>query len=271
MCAYYVSCDLGREEEGKVQVLLNELEKTFRENVKSRQLNPNIFPMFRFHHTFIGVDASNVHVVYTTEGVSSPVVALTIRDLRGQGILTQEQVCNACAKELGFKDIYYFSFPIGLLDVDEKTRRHFLEIASKQFIEAQLHQIATIEKLGLKEAFRYLQNAQKRCDTKTSEGYSDCKTNCRNAIYSALSALTGTENLRKAVKILGKRGIIGEREEELIEAFENLLVKFKDVLSKRGPHPPMATEEEDAELALNITRALLTYLAKRTLKTTQTS
>ena len=41
---------------------------------------------------------------------------------------------------------------------------------------------------------------------------------------------------------------------------------MKDVLSKKGPHPPMAAEEEDAELALNITEALLTYLAKRALR-----
>jgi len=81
-----------------------------------------------------------------------------------------------------------------------------------------------------------------------------------------LSSLSGTEDVRKAVKILGKKGIIGAREEELITAFENLLAKMKAVLSKKGPHPPMATEEEDAELALNITRALLTYLTKRTLR-----
>ena len=100
----------------------------------------------------------------------------------------------------------------------------------------------------------------------TPEGYSNCKTDCRNAVISALSSLSGTEDIRKAVKILGKKGIIGGREEELITAFENLLAKMKDVLSKKGPHPPMATEEEDAELALNITQALLTYLAKRALR-----
>jgi len=225
--------------------------------------------MFRFHHIFIGVDASWVHLVYTTEGVSSPVVALTIRDLRSQGILTQEQVCSACVNQLGFKDIsLYFSFPIGLLDVDEKTRKLFLEQASNRFIESQMRQIANFKKLGLTEAFRYLQNAQQRFYTRTPEGYSNCKTDCRNAIDSALSSLSGTSDIREAVKILGKKGVIGRREEELITAFESLLAKMKGVLSKKGPHPPMATEEEDAELALNITQALLNYLAKRALRTT---
>ena len=260
-----VHSNLPQEETGKVQTLLREFEKTFGEIVETRRLNPNIFPMFRFHHIFVGVDASKVHLVYTTEGISSPVVDLNIRDLQSQGILTQEHVCSACVNQLGFKDIYYFPFPFGLLDVDEKARKLFLEQASNQFIETQVRQIAKIEKLGLKEAFRYLQNAQKRNDTRTPEGYSDCKTNCRSAIYSALSALTGTQNIRKAVGILHSKGVIGAREKELVQAFENLLIKFKDLLSKKGPHPPMATEEEDAELALSITKALLTYLAKRAL------
>ena len=267
MCAQAVSCNLPQEEAQKVHSLLEEFERTFGENVDSKKLNPNLFPMFRFHHTFIGVDASKVHLVYTTEGVSSPVVALTIRDLRNQGILTQEQVCGACVNELGFKDIsLYFSLPIGLLDVDDKTRKLFLEQASNQFIESQMRQIANIKKLGLTEAFRYLQNAQQRFHTRTPEGYSNCKTDCRNAILSALSSLSGTDDVRKAIGILGKKGIMGGREEELITAFENLLVKMKNVLSKKGPHPPMAADEEDAELALNITQALLTYLAKRALR-----
>lgn len=266
MCAQSVSCDLSQEEESKVMSLLKELEKTFRENVGSKKLNPNLFPMFRFHHVFIGVDASNVHLVYTTEGVSSPVVSLTIRDLRDQGLLPQEEICNACVNQLGFKDIYYFSFPVGLLDVDEKSRKLFLEQTVNKFIETQMRQIANIEKLGLNEAFRYLQNARQRFYTRTPEGYSNCKTDCRNAIFSALSSLSGTDDVRKAVKRLGKEEIIGGREEELIMAFGTLLAKMKDVLSKKGPHPPMAADEEDAELALNITEALLTYLVKRALR-----
>jgi len=268
MCAQMVSSNLPQEETQKVHSLLEEFERIFGEKVNSRKLNPNLFPLFRFHNTFFGVDASRVHLVYTTEGVSSPVVALTIRDLRSQGILTQEQVCSGCVNQLGFKDICYFSFPTGLLDVDEKTRKLFLEQASNQFIERQMRQIAKIKKLGLTEAFRYFQNAQQRFYTKTPEGYSNCKTDCRNAIDSALSSLSGTSDIKKAVKILGKKGVIGKREDELITAFENLLAKMKGVLSKKGPHPPMATEEEDAELALNITEALLNYLAKRALRTT---
>ena len=161
MCAQYVVCDLPQEEANKVSSLLKDLERTFRENIDSKKLNPNLFPIFKFHHIFIGVNASEIHIVYTTEGVSSPVVALTIKDLRAHGILTQEQVCGACVNELGFKDIsMYFSFPIGLLDVDEKSRRLFLEQAFNQFVETQMRQFAHIEKLGLMEAFRYLQNAR---------------------------------------------------------------------------------------------------------------
>ena len=120
-------------------------------------------------------------------------------------------------------------------------------------------------KLGLDESFAYLQSAQSRFDTKTPSGYSEYKTDCRNALISALNALSGTENVREAVRTLGNKGILGRREEELIESFTNLLVRLIGVLSKKGPHPPMPSEEE-AEFALRMTYALLNYLAKRALR-----
>ena len=80
MCAFSVNSNLSTEETDKVHALLKEFEKTFGENVDSKRLNPNVFPMFRFHHIFVGVDASNIYLVYTTEGFSSPVFALIIRN-----------------------------------------------------------------------------------------------------------------------------------------------------------------------------------------------
>jgi len=71
MCAYMWSSDLPQDEEAKVHSLLEGFENAFRESVGSKKLNPILFPMFRFHHIFIGIDAAYIHLVYTTEGVSS--------------------------------------------------------------------------------------------------------------------------------------------------------------------------------------------------------
>lgn len=106
--------------------------------------------------------------------------------------------------------------------------------------------------LGLKEAAEYLRNARERYESGEPTGFADCKTNCRNALFSVVKNMTGKENIKEGLHLLAEDGMIGEREEELIEAFENFLVKFKGFLSKKGPHPPLAARE-DAELSLKIT------------------
>ena len=123
-----------------------------------------------------------------------------------------------------------------------------------------------LEKLGLNESFRYLQNAKSRFDTKTPEGYSNCKADCRNALVSALYNITGIEKIREAVKELGKQGILGEREEEFIISFGDFLSKLYNLSSKSGPHPPLETEEDDTQLVLSVTTSVLNYIANQTIK-----
>lgn len=251
----------------KVMKLLSDFEKKFGEVVEREKLNRVVFPMFRNHNLFIGVDASNVHIVYTTEGVTSGIISSTQLDLRNHGNLTKEQIVSSCIQELGYKDIHYFSFSISLLDADTKSRDVAFEKVSNEYIEERIRPLILLSRLGLNESFIYLQSAQSRFDTRTPSGYSECKADCRNALMSALKALSGTENVREAVRILGKKEVIGEREEEFIKSLENLLVKLTGVLSKKGPHPPMPTEEE-AEFALRMTYAVLNYLAKRVIRKT---
>ena len=253
----------------KVMKLLSEFEKKFGEIVDKERLNRVMFAMFRNHNLCIGVDASNVHIVYTTEGVTSGIISSTELDLRNRGNLTKEQIVSACIQELGYKDIHYFSFSTSLLDANTKSRDIAFERVSNEYVEERIRPLILLSKLGLNESFTYLQSAQSRFDTKTPSGYSECKTGCRNALISALKALSGTENVREAVRILGKKEIIGKREEELIESLENFLVKLIGVLSKKGPHPPMPTEEE-AEFALRMTYAVLNYLAKMVIRKTST-
>lgn len=265
----FASGNLPSDLSNSVMKMLSEFEKKFGEIVDKERLNKAVFPMFRNHNLFIGVDASNVHIVYTTEGVTSGIISSTELDLRNRGNLTREQIVSVCIRELGYKDIHYFGFSVGLFDADVESRDVAFESASREYIEERIRPLILLSRLGLNESFAYLQSAQSRFDTKTPSGYSECKTGCRNALISALKALSGTENVRKAVRMLGKKDVIGEREEELIESFEDFLAKLVGVLSKKGPHPPMPTEEE-AEFALRMTYAVLDYLAKRVIKKTST-
>jgi len=122
---------------------------------------------------------------------------------------------------------------------------------------------AILDKLAFSESYRYLKNAEDRFNTKTAEGYSDCKANCRNALMSALKTLTGKEDIREAAKELAKQGILGKREQEFIESFSDLLVKLHGLASKKGPHPPMTREEGDAELVLSITTSIISYITNQ--------
>lgn len=125
---------------------------------------------------------------------------------------------------------------------------------------------AVLDKLAFSESYQYLENAKARFDTKSAVGYSDCKANCRNALMSALKTLTGKEEVREAAKELGNQGILGKREQEFIEGFVELLVKLHGLASKKGSHPPMTREADDAELVLSITTSVLNYVTNQAIR-----
>ena len=62
---------------------------------------------------------------------------------------------------------------------------------------------------------------------------------------------------------LGKRGILGKREQEFIERFAELLATLHGLVFKKGSHPPMTRKEDDAELALGITTSIITYITNQ--------
>ncbi len=142
----------------------------------------------------------------------------------------------------------------------------YIEIDNRELrdvIRGRENSIPKIDKNVFQESFDYLNNAKSRFNTKTPEGYSDCKTNCRCALVSALKALTGKEKVDEAVTELHKQKIIGEREGEFIKSFDNLLGILHGIDSKKGPHPPMTRTEYDAEFALNITTSTINYIVNQ--------
>jgi len=261
------SSDLPPDLSQKVDKLKGELEKVIMEIAQRENINPAIFPMFRNHNYAVIVDSLTIHLVYTTEGVTSSVVSFTARDLRSMGIIPREEVIRFCVCNLGYKDIHYFGLPLSLADSPSEVRRISLEGIAKSYIEERLRPLQLFTQLGLDEAFRYLQNARARFYTMTPEGFADCKANCRNALLSALQALSGrgvssASDVKEAVRILREKGILGKREEKFITVFGEFIEEMYKLLSKKGPHPPMP-RREDAELALSLTHAVLIYLAER--------
>lgn len=259
-----VNSDLPHDIAPKVCNLVNELIKLAREMQRANP-SPIVLPMLHNHNYFIGVDQSAVHLVFTNEGVTSSIVSRTERDL-GKIQVTEQQISQACVRELGYRDIHYFRLQMSLLDQSPETRKPALETILAQYISQRMQPLVKLAGIGLTEAMTYLRNARSRYDTKTPEGYADCKSNCRNALLSSIKALTGQENLREGARILGKNGTIGEREEELIEALGELLAKLHNLASKKGPHPPLSGDEEDALLVLSLTECVLIYLATKATK-----
>jgi len=121
-----------------------------------------------------------------------------------------------------------------------------------------------IERHSFSEAYKYLKNAKRRFNTKTPEGYSNCKADCRNGLMSALKTLTGMNTIKEAATELHRQGILGKREEEFYKTFGNLLVILHGIDSKKGSHPPMERNKDNAELALNITTGVVNYLINQT-------
>lgn len=264
--AAMVNSDFPNDLSQKVLSLIGEFTSLAREILQNERLNPLLMPMLRSHNSFVAVDSATVHVVYTTEGVNSAIVSGMERDLRNRGALTQKQIVEGCVRELAYKDIHYFGFPVALLDQTKDARKATIEQVIRQYINLKIQPLIKLSKLGLSESLTYLSNAKSRFDTKTAEGYADCKSNCRNAMVSCIKALTDQENLKEGAKILGKKGLIGEREEELITVFGELLAKLHNLASKKGPHPPLSNDEEDALLVLSLTESILNYIATKVLK-----
>lgn len=125
---------------------------------------------------------------------------------------------------------------------------------------------AILDKLAFSESYKYLENAKARLDTRTPEGYLNCKADCRNALMSALKTLTGKDTIKEAAKELHRQEILGEREEEFTKTFDNLLGILHGIDSKKGSHPPMTRNENDAELALNLTTSVVKYIINQAIK-----
>ncbi|HWZ45502.1 MAG TPA: hypothetical protein VNW97_18655 [Candidatus Saccharimonadales bacterium] len=105
----------------------------------------------------------------------------------------------------------------------------------------------------------YLENARQRLGEGTPTGWSDCVANCRNALQTAVTQMTGEGQLSPGLRKLKDVCQFGEREIEFVERLEKLLLTSKDLLSKTGAHPPLPGYHF-AAFALEMTTVALRFM-----------
>jgi hypothetical protein len=58
------------------------------------------------------------------------------------------------------------------------------------------------DQLGILDAITYLENARERLKSGEVAGFSDCKANCRSALVSFVSTLSGKPKIREGIRNL---------------------------------------------------------------------
>jgi len=114
------------------------------------------------------------------------------------------------------RDAIPFVFDRALF-IDEKARAAEVKILAKREVTAMKAKIEDLQRLGIGEAATFISNARLRFETQTPAGFNDCKTNCRSAIISLLTRLTGEADPRVGIRYLAKQRIFGDREEMVID------------------------------------------------------
>jgi len=253
----------GEEVDEATARQLSEFQRRFldehRKVLRESGLPPRCTLFGQPHDSIVTMDQANVTIL-ASKGTATDTSSTDIyRDFSSRGTVSSQELIRSAAGELGWEGVVSVQFPRILLDAPEEIQRaEFTRVAQQVVAEIRRRQ-QLASTLGITESLEYLANARERFEAGGSTGFSDCKANCRNALVSLLGGLTGTENVRKAVKTLHKEGLLGKRETEVVETLEAFVKKLHDQASKTGAHPPMATEE-DALLTLRLTEAVAQYL-----------
>lgn len=237
-------------------VFLNEYQKT----MSYKGIHPRSTVFGLPHDVALSVDISRVIIVLSEGTATSGMSNDCYRDLSSFGVVDILQLCREISSAYGWNQVNHMIFPRNLLDASEETQRiEFSKFIQKDVVDAIIGKMKTCKELGITESMEYLKNARARFEVGGGDGYSDCKSNCRNAITSLMIGLTGSDRIRDGIKKLEKEGLLGERESEVIQIIENLTAKIFELSSKTGSHPPMATEN-DAKFTLQLTEATIDYL-----------
>jgi len=230
------------------------------EQARQRKLNPRALLITSPHDSATCVTSTSVVLVISKGTATDAMSTDSYGDFRSQPSVTAEDLIRESRPVFGWADIAYWIFD-GKVFADVAARQAaFLEAAKKLMTEIE-QRVNLYDKLRITEAATFLQNARARFESRSPAGFNDCKTNCRSALVSLVTGLSGKADTREGIKSLAAGGALGKREAEVIEAIEDLVGALKGLASKTGAHPPL-TDEIDAAFTLHLTEATFEYLVR---------
>jgi hypothetical protein len=252
---------LPEELKTKLQSIVKMYSEALQEKAQKLGVPILHFPILRPHNIIIALDNKKMHVVLDLKHATRGMTHSQFANHRNKVIWEPESLVAACKRELGYTETYYFSFPSEFLTLPQEELKQRIDEVADGEVKAVYTRLALLQQSGLGEAFGYLRNAQLRLSSGEPTGFADCKSNCRNALLSAIKAITGQENIREGIKIMRKQGYFGKREEEFFEALEDICSAVYQIQSKKGPHPPMPVQLE-SEFTFRLTEATIDFLEK---------
>jgi hypothetical protein len=206
----------------------------------------------------IFVTTSDVFVAVSKGSATAAVSTHYCGDFTAQPDVDGVAILRDAQSQLGWSDIYTLKFDRRLL-TDKDARSTVFHSIVKEKVAVLRRTIEVAKGLGIQEAATFIQNARIRFDTMTPVGYNDCKTNCRSALLSLLTKLSGENEVRAGIRKLAHDGLLGDREKEVVEAVEEVVGTLAGLASKKGAHPPL-TDENNALFTLRLTEAVFDYL-----------
>lgn len=249
------------------QAVRTELQKFQREfiaciaeRVSARGLNPRAVLITSPHDSVTCATAASVVLVISKGTATDAMSTDSYGDFRSRTEVTAQALIRDSRSAFGWSDIAYWVFDATCF-TDAAARKAAFETAADKFADEIGQKLNLGKKLGISEALTFLQNARSRFESGSLAGYNDCKANCRSALVSLVTGLSGEHDTRRGIKALAERKELGETDAACVQAIEDLVGALKGMASKKGAHPPLS-DENDAAFTLRLTEATFDYLVR---------
>lgn len=114
----------------------------------------------------------------------------------------------------------------------------------EKYLETVEKQKKILKALNSDDVLIHLEEARRLLQGKSSLDWGNAKAQARKALESLAINITGKSILKGLGRELKSRGLLGDREDEWIEKFDNLLGATYGLGSKKGGHKPDPTFPE---------------------------
>lgn len=129
-----------------------------------------------------------------------------------------------------------------------------------EYVTEMERQKKVLEALRSPDVLTHLREASRLVESSSNTDWGNAKAQARKALESLALGVTGTSTTLKGLgRELESRGLLGKRETEWIDRFDNLLGSTYALGSKKGGHKPDPTHSE-AVFYVRITDAIIDYV-----------